>query len=550
LGLIAAYFSYQVSAIGDKPWPIVGRRDESYASLSAEEKNVTMGFLNDFKEVRITAKDGIILQAIVFDPKPATRNGKNPVLIFISSWGMNKWEYVVPAHDYAKKGYTVISYTARGFWGSGGQINLAGEKDMADVSTVIDWALANTNADSTRIGLSGISYGGGMSLLAAARDSRVKSAVSMSCWIDLAQSFLGNGESIRKEAARFLQALGYLTGEVGDDLALLFTDYFSNTDLNYLYTFTFNSSAVNYIDQINANKPAIFIANAFSDSLFTPDQFPTRFYNKLTGNKHLEYAPGDHAGPELIGLLGLPDQVWNLAAQWNDYYVRDAKKDTLTSMSAIVFNTFNGDEIESYMKWEEVTNAWSTYQLDTNEHLTLSTTSKNKKPLVKEGELTTIVAGENANIYGGIAFITATVRSYIQQPLHFAMNLIKRQYAAVFQTDAFAYTTRIRGTAQVTLNIIPKSSSSGTLVMYLLDVDAATNEGRLITFAPWTFKNAIIGEPLTLSMEITMTSYDMPIRNSLAIVIQTHDMLFLDQNTEKAEIVFLSGSTLSIPLHA
>lgn len=51
---------------------------------------------------------------------------------------------------------------ARGFWESGGEINMAGELDMKDISTVIDWAILNLNADPDRIGLSGISYGGGL----------------------------------------------------------------------------------------------------------------------------------------------------------------------------------------------------------------------------------------------------------------------------------------------------------------------------------------------------------------------------------------------------
>ena len=542
---VSIFYFHQVNAIDNKPWPIEGRRDESFESLPLSERNTISPFRNNFKEETITAKDGIKLKAIVFDPKPENRNGKNPLLVFISSWGMNKWEYVVPAHDYAKKGYTVVSYTARGFWGSGGQINLAGELDVADVSTVIDWALANTNADPDRIGLSGISYGGGLSLLGAAHDKRVKSAASMSCWTDLAQSFLGNGESIRKEAARALQALAYLTGEVGDDLELLFNDYFKNTDLDYMYTFVYNSSAVNFIDNINSNNPAVFIANAFGDSLFTPDQFPNKFYNKLTTNKHLEFAPGDHAGPELVGLFGLPDQIWTRAEQWNDYYVRDAKKDALSAMAPIIFNTFNSDAIEGYKTWEEVTNSFTTYQLDSNEHLTLS----NKNLRSKDDALVSIETGKNANINGGIAFVTATVRSLLQKPLHFNMGLIKRNYAAVFQTEPFAYTTRIRGTAKINLNIIPKSGSSGTLVMYLLDVDNLVDEGKLITFAPWTFKNVAVGEVLNLDMEIKMTSYDMPVKNSLALVIQSHDPLFLDQSPDGAQITFVSGS-LSIPVHA
>ena len=158
-----------------------------------------------YNQVDLTAHDGITLKGIVFDPKPTVEGTKNPTVIFISSWGLNKWEYVIPAGDLADKGYTVVSYTARGFWGSGGEINMAGELDMKDVSTVIDWVIANTNADPNRIGLSGISYGGGMSLLGAAFDSRVKSVAAMSCWVDLAESFLGQGQTIRTEAARVLQ---------------------------------------------------------------------------------------------------------------------------------------------------------------------------------------------------------------------------------------------------------------------------------------------------------------------------------------------------------
>jgi predicted acyl esterase len=58
---------------------------------------------------------------------------------------------------------------ARGFWESGGEINMAGELDMKDISTVIDWAILNLNADPDRIGLSGISYGGGVNKIVMCR---------------------------------------------------------------------------------------------------------------------------------------------------------------------------------------------------------------------------------------------------------------------------------------------------------------------------------------------------------------------------------------------
>ena len=119
-----------------------------------------------FSRHNITAADGINLEAIVFNPRGVK---KNPAIVYISSWGLMKYEYLYPAERNSDSGYTVVSYTARGFWGSskkfnqpGGEITLAGPEDIADVSTVIDWMIKNTNADPTKIGVSGISYGAGL----------------------------------------------------------------------------------------------------------------------------------------------------------------------------------------------------------------------------------------------------------------------------------------------------------------------------------------------------------------------------------------------------
>jgi hypothetical protein len=132
-----------------------------FETIKNEIFNLPRLFNLGFIRRDIPAEDDIMLRALVFDPNPCNANEKNPCVIFISSWGMNRWEYEAPARRLAEKGYTIVSYTARGFWCSGGDIDLAGSKDVADLRTVIDWVLANTHADPERIGLSGISYGGG-----------------------------------------------------------------------------------------------------------------------------------------------------------------------------------------------------------------------------------------------------------------------------------------------------------------------------------------------------------------------------------------------------
>jgi len=101
-----------------------------------------------FRLVDLTARDGAILKANLISP---TTPGPHPAIVFISSWGLNDAEYLAQARSLATAGYVVLSYTARGFWGSGGQIETAGPADVADVSAAIDWLDANTTADPARV---------------------------------------------------------------------------------------------------------------------------------------------------------------------------------------------------------------------------------------------------------------------------------------------------------------------------------------------------------------------------------------------------------------
>jgi predicted acyl esterase len=528
-----------------------------------------------FKRVNITAADGINIEAIVFDSKNPLK--KNPAIIFISSWALNKYEYIWPAKEYSDKGYTVVSYTARGFWGSsqrhnqpGGQINLAGPLDIADISTVIDWMLKNTNADPNRIGSAGISYGAGLSLLGSAFDSRIKSVVAMSGWVDLAQSLLGQGYTIRSEAVKTLDLSARLTGTVGEDLDYLFTNYYANTNLDSLVAITTNSSAGNFIKMIQANKPSIFIANAYSDSFFTPNQFPS-FFNALTGPKHMEFAPGDHAGPEMGGLFPQKTNiskifshlgnVWERSFQWFDFYLMQAQGQTpFTGYAPVIFNTITtNNTLDSYNSWADVTSSTKKFSLDKLGRLSpkwipesTSLRGAVDAPISSEGftEVSTITTGYGT-ISGGIALVSATVEALIDKCRPFDLKRIDSTFAAVFTTDRhdFYYIQQhIRGIPTLKLNIIPPGSS-GTVVVYLLDVHEGGQLGFLISFAPYTFSNAKPGKQMTLNFEITMTSYNLKPGHRLALVVGTHDSLFLDQNPTGQPFKIMSDSELVIPLH-
>lgn len=520
------------------------------AAASNQTELRSFGLRNGFKEIDVVSNDAT-LKAIIFDPSPKSDSEKNPTIIFISSWGMNKWEYVEPAHEYAKKGYTVLSYTSRGFWQSGGEISLAGTPDQEDVSNMISWVVDNTNADPARIGLSGISYGGGLSLLGSAKDARVKSAVAMSCWVDIAESFLGNGETIRVEAAKMLQVLAEITGNPSDGLEELFVDYFANSNLDYLYNFTYDSSAKNFVSDINEHNPAVFIANALGDSLFTPNQFLPFFNDDLTvSSKHLEFAPGDHAGPELVGLLGLPDQVWKRAMEWNDFYLLENHPNTddiraeNEDMALVVLNTKDGREIEKYDTWADVTTETAVYELAAKETLVPAAVTEDPSVIVS------ITTGAGAGITGGVAFLSETAEAAIDVQKPVLMSSIDRERAAVFVTprERHSEEEHYRGVPVADLNIIPQSTN-GSLVVYILAVDEL-NFGHLFTFSPWTFKGATPGEPLAISIPITVTCYDIPAHYDLAMVVATQDApLYLDENPPDLSLQFLSGSKLTMPIN-
>lgn len=245
----------------------------------------------------------------------------------------------------------MLSYTPRGFFASGGYIETAGPKDVSDVSDVMDWLLANTPADPAHLGAAGISYGSGLSLLGSAFDSRIRAAAALSTWTDLQYSLLAN-QTRHQQAAGLLQLAADLTGRPSAELQQTLSDYFGNRNLSGVAAFAQVRSAATYLDRINANRPAILIANAYGDSLFAPNPL-TDFFTRLSGPKRLELRPGDHAIPELTGILGLPNDAWNSVHRWFDQYLRGV--DTgITLEKPVQLQPRGQDGYEAYPSWSSI----------------------------------------------------------------------------------------------------------------------------------------------------------------------------------------------------
>ncbi len=273
------------------------------------------------RAAKIPAADGVALAAEVITP-PGT--GPFPLVVMPGSWGATATEYRLPGSQFAAAGYQVVAYAQRGFSTSGGKIDFQGPTTQRDVSTVIDWALRHTHADKTKIGLLGISYGAGASLLAAAHDPRIKAVVAMSGWSNLVGGLAPNGTPNIQSMHVLLDKLfrtGKLVGPVRDLAASLAGPATGTTAV--LDSMTPDRSAADEITSLNRNKPAIMLANAYEDSILDPSPLVS-FFDGLTTPKRFQLAPGDHGGPEQAALLGQADQTFADAKLWLDHYLRGA----------------------------------------------------------------------------------------------------------------------------------------------------------------------------------------------------------------------------------
>ncbi|MDF2746750.1 MAG: putative transporter ATP-binding protein, partial [Propionibacteriaceae bacterium] len=134
--------------------------------------------------------DPVKLDVSVLTTDPAT---PKPGIVLAHGFGGSKLDGLETGRSLARGGYTVITYTARGFGASGGRIHLNNPAyEGADARKIIDFAvsrreIAKTGTDPV-IGFAGGSYGGALSLMVAGLDTRVDAIVPGFTWNRLGQS--------------------------------------------------------------------------------------------------------------------------------------------------------------------------------------------------------------------------------------------------------------------------------------------------------------------------------------------------------------------------
>jgi len=121
-------------------------------------------------------------------------SGRRPAILLAHGFGGSKESERSRAEELARDGYAVLTWSARGFGQSSGQIGLnEPEREVADVSRLVDWLAQRPEVQldgegDPRVGVTGASYGGAVSLLAAAYDKRIDAIAPQITWWNLADA--------------------------------------------------------------------------------------------------------------------------------------------------------------------------------------------------------------------------------------------------------------------------------------------------------------------------------------------------------------------------
>ncbi len=122
---------------------------------------------------------GVTLGGVLF--RPAAQQGSVPAVIALHGWGESGTNGALRvaslARDLAELGYVGLALSMRGWPPSGGYDD-CGLEQPADIARAAEWLATLRGVDGERIGVVGLSQGGQVALLAAARSPRIKAVVA------------------------------------------------------------------------------------------------------------------------------------------------------------------------------------------------------------------------------------------------------------------------------------------------------------------------------------------------------------------------------------
>jgi predicted acyl esterase len=285
-----------------------------------------------------TMSDGVDIAYDLYLPDGTAPVTGWPGVVVMHGLGGSKDDMAAVAEAFAGAGYAALAYTARGEGTSGGDLTLAGPREIADEQAMYSFFAGLPQVSDTAIGAWGISYGGGQIWDGLAAGIPYKAVDVVATWTDLYTALWPQNISrsgIVIGLSKPVEPRSPLIQQV-EDAAVKSTD---PAEIEQL------AAARSAYPKLPAIKTPVYMFQGRVDYAFDVTQAENGF-SRIKGPKHLYvgqfgHPPSTFTTPDFTGYV-IPQSI-----AWLDHYV-NGKANGIDKTPAVTIASATGAKRTTY----------------------------------------------------------------------------------------------------------------------------------------------------------------------------------------------------------
>jgi predicted acyl esterase len=276
-----------------------------------------------------TMDDGVTIALTRYTPDGAQPAGGWPGVLVLHGLGDNRRTMDPIAAQLASAGYVVVAYDARGHGASGGEVTLAGPREVADLRLLRSAFARRPEVSDTRIGAWGISYGGGQIWNALAAGVPFAAVEVFQTWTSLYDALWPQGlarSGMVAGLAASVAARSPLVAGLRDDVV-------QSRNLSAIRTLTRERSVLPRAGGLRSITTPVYLFQGRVDFVFDISQASTAFAS-LGGPKKLYVGNFGHPPSTFPGV-----DIAHVSAEsraWFDRFLKGARNGVDTGGSVVI----------------------------------------------------------------------------------------------------------------------------------------------------------------------------------------------------------------------
>jgi predicted acyl esterase len=250
--------------------------------------------------------DGVQIAVTFYEPAGTPPAGGWPAVMMFHGLGQTRNTFEFSAGELSANrvaetylvpdGYAVLTFDARAHGESGGLFSLDGPRELQDARELFDWLVAHPDIDAKEVGAFGVSYGGGMVLLATVSGVPFKAIAVAATWTDFHEAIIPQGLVRAGLVAGFAQDVPQ--SRWAPELVQILHSATAENDTPQIRTFLEERSTRSRLSNVTT---PVFLLQGRRDFAFDADQAIAAF-RLLKGPKRLYFGDLGHApAPNPVG---------------------------------------------------------------------------------------------------------------------------------------------------------------------------------------------------------------------------------------------------------